>query len=546
MDILQYLIELLKNRKQIGIEGLGTLYKKKTPGRYDAETHSFLPPSYTLQFKAEVLENANLTEYIQNKRGVSEDSAKYFISQFVEDIKKALQNGDYEMENLGTFSKLGEELIFIPDQNINTGFDFFALPPIDAQLLPQKEEETVAEQFTDVEPQSPSITAEETEQVQLTEVEEINKVEHHETLDANLEEIEKQEVEEPVVDSEEVENEEITESNEINEAEDLSSTTNPTETEEPESDNTLNSNETTHPEVVEEIAEVDTTSPIEKQETAKKDEQYENLTWDFNNESVVSEEDINKEEVFVNDHATAPHSVLQEEQVTPIFSHNDEETEDVKLKSTIHEWDFNNIEKKKAVVEENTLIGEFDQNNFEEELIVEKTSMPLYQKIGFGLIALLILIVVLYFVKPSIFENFQRDTTNPDEKLAVPIQRSNLKTQKDSISFADSIMKNAERVGLDVLPARDTLEVTTSKKEVPTTYTFDIIIASFATDAKAQEYIARMKKKGFDAKLSTMHGKRKNISIATYNNIDSAQKYVTKFRKQFKNEDIYAQPIKNK
>lgn len=542
MDILQYLIALLKTRKQIGIEGLGTLYKKKTPGRYDAETHSFLPPSYTLEFTSDVLEHSNLPEYIQTKRTISEDSARYFISQFVEEVNKALQSGEYEMENLGTFAMLGEKIIFIPSQDINTGFDFFALPPITAQVKLQ--EEIIAEEPTEVEKDNlqQNTVQPEIEQVQVPEFEqEINKVKHAETKVPATEEIEEETTEEPkpVADVDKIENEEA-EREEIKETqrvEDTNLIIDHTETEEPTPPTDIENTETIDSEIFEETDDLDAENRI-KETAVTVDEEEEKNTWDFNGNNVASTEDM-------DDDTSVPNFVTSEEPTTSISLEKEEKAEEIKLKSTKHEWDFNNIEGKNAV-EQRTIIGEFDKENFEEQVIVEKTKMPLYQKVGFGLIALLVLIVILYFVKPDIFKNFERDTTNPDEKLAVPIQRSNLKTQQDSISFADSIMKNAEKAGLAVEPAKDTLKVTTSKKEVPTTYSFDVIIASFATEAKAKEYIGRMKKKGFDARISTMHGKRKNISIATYNNIDSAQKYVTKFRKQFNNEDIYAQPIKNK
>ncbi|WP_448635674.1 HU domain-containing protein [Pedobacter panaciterrae] len=67
MDILSYLTELIKTRKEVGISGLGTFYKKKSPGRYDVETHSFLPPSYTLAFAEENRESQSLIAYISKK-----------------------------------------------------------------------------------------------------------------------------------------------------------------------------------------------------------------------------------------------------------------------------------------------------------------------------------------------------------------------------------------------------------------------------------------------------------------------------------------------
>ena len=541
MDILQYLIELLKTRKQIGIEGLGTLYKKKTPGRYDAETHSFLPPSYTLEFTSDVLEHTNLVEYIHTKRGISEDSAKYFINQFVEQLQIASKNGEYKLDNLGSFSIANEQVTFIPSQDINTGFDFYALPPITAEVksIPAEENPNVTANI------SKTIEEPQIEQVQVPEFEhEMSKVEVDENEEILAQPTDEQ-VSEPVqeisVEEEvELENDQL---NHTEEVEDVALGDNQIEIEETKAPKSIESNEATDAEVFEEIKEVNTKNPTEETEPTIEEESD---TWNFNDENVVSSDDINTEEISTETNTAVENTIKSDEPSTSITFERDEKAEDFKLKSTIHEWDFNNIESK-STVEENTLIGEFDNEYVEEELVVEKTKMPIYQKLAFGLIALIIVFVILYFFKPDIFENFERDTTNPNDKMAMPpIQRSNLKTQQDSISFADSIMKNAEKVGLDVEPAKDTLKVTTTKKEVPTTYTYDVIIASFATSAKAQEYITRMKKKGFDAKVSTMHGKRKNISIATYNNIDSAQKYVNKFRKQFNNVDIYAQPIKNK
>ena len=135
MDIVQYLIELLKTRKQIGIEGLGTLYKKKIPGRYDAETHSFLPPSYVLEFTTDQLENNNLVQFIHSKRGISEEASKYFISQFVTEVNNGLASGEYALENLGTLTKQDDgTIIFNQNQDIDTGFEFYALPSVVAEI----------------------------------------------------------------------------------------------------------------------------------------------------------------------------------------------------------------------------------------------------------------------------------------------------------------------------------------------------------------------------------------------------------------------------
>lgn len=503
MDILQYLIALLKTRKQIGIEGLGTLYKKKTPGRYDAETHSFLPPSYALEFTTAQLENTALSEYIQNKRGISADSAQYFINQFVAEVQQSLANGTYELANLGTLQRVDDQLTFTPSQDINTGFDFFALPPVTAAISPASNEEPEELSNPEIVAEQPQI-----EQVQVPEFEqEINKLGFTDETST----------------SEENENVDITEEQTVTEQLENLNTAN-----EEAATIAVTEQEPTDTAVFEEITEVNINNPTN--ETGEENDQD---TWDFEKDNVISEEDVNTEEIFTEKEVGAAITFTKEEK-----------PEDFKLNSTTQEWSFDTIDKTKQ--EENVLIEDFDSEEIEEQAVAEKTKMPFYQKFLLGLLIVAVALVILYFVRPDIFENFKRDNTNPNDKIAVPIERSNLKSQTDSLSFADSIMKNAEKVGLDVEKAKDTLKVTTSKTEVPTTYTYDVIIASFATEAKAQDYVSRMKRKGFDAKISTMHGKRKNISIATYNHIDSAQKYVIKFRKQFKNNDIYAQPIKNK
>ena len=64
MDIVSYLLELIETRKNVGINAFGTLYKKKTPGRYDSETHSFLPPKYEIAFTNEIKESEDLVHFI--------------------------------------------------------------------------------------------------------------------------------------------------------------------------------------------------------------------------------------------------------------------------------------------------------------------------------------------------------------------------------------------------------------------------------------------------------------------------------------------------
>lgn len=133
MDILSYLSELVQTRKFVGIAGLGTLHKKKLPGRYDARTHSFVPPSYTLQFTPDIKEDVALAEYISKKRNVSADTANYFISEFSEGLLKELDaHQKVKFGELGMLSKSEGQFVFEPAEKSSYGFDFYGLPSITA------------------------------------------------------------------------------------------------------------------------------------------------------------------------------------------------------------------------------------------------------------------------------------------------------------------------------------------------------------------------------------------------------------------------------
>ncbi|WP_158796764.1 hypothetical protein [Pedobacter sp. L105] len=147
MDILSYLSELLQTRKAIGIAGLGTLYKKKKPGRYHVETHSFIPPGYILDFTTEIKEEALLTNLISKDRGVSADTANYFIGEFSAALHQQLN--DHQEASLGSLGKLykvNEELKFEPADQLNYGFDFYGLPPIKADAPAAEEASFLTEE----------------------------------------------------------------------------------------------------------------------------------------------------------------------------------------------------------------------------------------------------------------------------------------------------------------------------------------------------------------------------------------------------------------
>lgn len=141
MDILSYLTTLIKTHKEVGIPGLGTIYKRKSPGRYDIDTHSFLPPSYSLSFTSDLKEQTLLTGLISKQKNISVDAATYFVEQFAQNILDELSgHQESDFGDLGTFSTTTGSLTFIPKQESNLGFDFYGLPTLKAELNTEKEE----------------------------------------------------------------------------------------------------------------------------------------------------------------------------------------------------------------------------------------------------------------------------------------------------------------------------------------------------------------------------------------------------------------------
>ena len=131
MDILQYLTKLVENQKEVGVSGLGTFYKKKSPGRYDVNMHSFIPPSLTLQFTREVTENRIFEDYVSKDRNISVESASYFIKQFADDITTRLnQNETVNLGNLGVLKNVDGQTLFYPKNAPESGVEYYGLPQV--------------------------------------------------------------------------------------------------------------------------------------------------------------------------------------------------------------------------------------------------------------------------------------------------------------------------------------------------------------------------------------------------------------------------------
>lgn len=136
MDIVAQLATLLKERTEVGIEGIGTFHKSKIPGKYDANQKVFIPPSYTLQFDEIVSENEALTDKLSDAFSLSVDAARTEVNRWSEQLLEKLSNeGTVTLNNIGELNWQNGHVEFHPFENVDLGNAFFGMPVMEDNPL---------------------------------------------------------------------------------------------------------------------------------------------------------------------------------------------------------------------------------------------------------------------------------------------------------------------------------------------------------------------------------------------------------------------------
>jgi hypothetical protein len=497
MDVLSYLSELIQTRKAVGISGLGTVFKKKIPGRYDAETHAFIPPSYTLDFTDEIKEETLLASFIGSKRNVSADTAIYFINEFSADTHRRLNiEGSAAFGDLGKLMKSGDQIIFQPAQSVTYGFDFYGLPAVrdeqeqTPQVIPQiedVEENAAAEEPVTVE--TPPIVTEEiraAEEPTPTEPETVT-VTAEPTLESVITDNER--TEENPGDEQPLADEELP----------LSPAASAIE-EKPLIEETLQN----------EIKSTAPTSPEAQQSSANPFAQYKK-----------NEEQLREEIESLNYYRSK----------SPYLKSTGPADEEVIMK-------LNKITARETPVEESPAVEPFPVYPSGAE---EQKTMPAYLKILISIGILVLILGILYQIKPDIFSALTGKA--PARKLTPAASRESVVTPLGGDSLAtDSIQKS----GASISPS-DTLIQTLPAAAADTATVYEIIGASMHDQKEADAFIALMKKSGIEAKVVTnMSGRRLKISIATLKDEKTAKEELDRLSKKLKIPGIYIYRNKQK
>ena len=481
MDILSYLLELLQQRKEVGITGLGTFYKKKFPGRYDKETQSFLPPSYTLQFTPEVKTDDVLANHISATRNISAESANYYITQFVDEIKQKLEiEHEAILQNAGRlFFTEHEGLSFEAIKNVNYGSEFYGLPTLSENIIEETKTSDDNEIFEEIAeaPLAPN-------QIKFTE--------HKHPI---------------------IENVELDEVND-----DLK--------------NTLK--HTNKPDEVTDVPE------FIKEQHAEHPNRFGHTPEDEEAVKSLTNHDVDVPEVVIEQHAENPNR----------FGHTPE-SELAKTYINLEDEDVKN----EPVIEAPAFIKEqhaehpnrFGHDPIAEENFVEE-GKSIWPKILIAVLAILLIGVVIYFIKPDLFtQQAALQTTQPVVIDSPKVNIDTVKIKQDSTAKTDSILK-VNQVGvmkIDTSKGKTIVNNTKVKPVLIEKSMFHVIAVSYETQAAAQRYIDKVKKIGLQATIAKMEGKRKKVSIASFATKDEAEKQKDILQKRLKGEGFYVKEIKN-
>ena len=539
MDILSYLASLIQTNNEVGVPGLGTFVKKKSPGRYDASLHAFLPPSYQLAFDPEVRETGLLAEYVSKQHNLSEASANYHIEQFVAKVKQELNDElEADVSPLGRLLLSGRLITFLPNENLNLGHQFFglpavleeqpsavaAIPPAVAAVAPIEEyvepEDFSAEEVDAASPAEAEVVAEE-EPVSA----EVMPSEEQENLEAivtenNIEEENPGQMpEEPIY---------VAEPDELTE-----------ETETPVGE---------EPEVIENTpvdelpiaeASVAAVTPVEETPLAEVPPVFE--------ESVVKDQPVVEEPPFVETPPVAESPVV----IPPLGA---EEKPVAPETPVVPEAPVAPIKTPEAVVPLVTGAAVIPEEavNYQIEEQPQPTT-PGYYKIVIGVLFLLCLAFGLYMLNPDWFRKTNEPTepaptTVPQEEKPTVVLPDTLEKQPDSLKQDAMQVDTAEVI---VPPVNKTPVVTkpvATTVAKPAVVTYEVIASSVYGDKAAQQFIASMKQKwGINAKIvSKLPGKKIKISVASFKDEKKARLERARLEEKLKIPGLYIYTNTNK
>lgn len=135
MNLADYVSELLSQRNEVSVPGLGYFEKVRVDGYYNDSEAKFYPPSHQVRFKPETSDNDAFAEYIARKKNISLASSKYFIEKFISKLKEDAAEETFPFSGLGSVRMEHDQLIFIPNDKISDDPSFYGYAPVGINKL---------------------------------------------------------------------------------------------------------------------------------------------------------------------------------------------------------------------------------------------------------------------------------------------------------------------------------------------------------------------------------------------------------------------------
>ncbi len=158
MDLSVYIAELLNKNGTVSIPRVGVLSRVRMRGYYNAEEGKLYPPYYQTNFEFKPETDDSLVKYLVSRANVSEQSAKYFIDKYLQNLLQQAEIGEALLGGLGWISKDGDKLHFRADKRMSATVATFGFSPVDlnAQLVAAEKE--LNEPFNQPEVPAPAAT----------------------------------------------------------------------------------------------------------------------------------------------------------------------------------------------------------------------------------------------------------------------------------------------------------------------------------------------------------------------------------------------------
>jgi cell division protein FtsN len=135
MDVGYFISELLAQNGNVSVPGLGNFTHTRINGHYNEKEGKLYPPTYSVQFDPQEVDDVTLAQYVADRKNISLASSKYFTDKFINSIKLQAQSAEAPLADLGWFYTQDAQLFFKPNTEVSTNPDFFGYQPVKIHKL---------------------------------------------------------------------------------------------------------------------------------------------------------------------------------------------------------------------------------------------------------------------------------------------------------------------------------------------------------------------------------------------------------------------------